>query len=61
VVLARGRLSPRVAVEDATVAEIGQWMSGLFPGPPAVAESAASFPSSPSDSGGTATGARRGA
>ena len=35
VVLARGRLSPRVAVGDATVAQIGEWMSGLFPGPAA--------------------------
>jgi simple sugar transport system ATP-binding protein len=32
VVMARGRLSPRVAVRDASVAQIGQWMSGLFPG-----------------------------
>jgi simple sugar transport system ATP-binding protein len=30
VVIARGRLSPRVAVRDATPALIGQWMSGLF-------------------------------
>ena len=30
VVMARGRLSPRVPVRDATVAQIGQWMSGLF-------------------------------
>jgi len=28
-VLARGRLSPRVAVRDATIAQLGQWMSGL--------------------------------
>jgi len=34
VVMARGRLSPRVAVRDATVARIGEWMSGLFPGGP---------------------------
>jgi len=33
VVLARGRLSPRIPVREATVAQIGQWMSGLFPGP----------------------------
>jgi simple sugar transport system ATP-binding protein len=30
VVIARGRLSPRIAVRDATPALIGQWMSGLF-------------------------------
>jgi general nucleoside transport system ATP-binding protein len=30
VVIARGRLSPRVAVRDANAALIGQWMSGLF-------------------------------
>jgi general nucleoside transport system ATP-binding protein len=43
VVIARGRLSPRVAVRDANPALIGQWMSGLFPdkaapdAPPALA------------------------
>jgi simple sugar transport system ATP-binding protein len=31
VVLARGRLSPRVPVAEATVAQLGEWMSGLFP------------------------------
>ena len=31
VVIARGRLSPRVAVRDASTELIGQWMSGLFP------------------------------
>jgi ABC-type uncharacterized transport system ATPase subunit len=31
VVIARGRLSPRVAVRDASAALIGAWMSGLFP------------------------------
>ncbi len=31
VVIARGRLSPRIAVRDASPALIGQWMSGLFP------------------------------
>ena len=31
VVIARGRLSPRVAVRDASPELIGQWMSGLFP------------------------------
>ncbi len=30
VVIARGRLSPRIAVRDANPALIGQWMSGLF-------------------------------
>ncbi|HXJ22909.1 MAG TPA: ABC transporter ATP-binding protein, partial [Polyangia bacterium] len=30
VVIARGRLSPRIAARDATPALIGQWMSGLF-------------------------------
>jgi general nucleoside transport system ATP-binding protein len=30
VVMARGHVSPRVAVRDASVAQIGQWMSGLF-------------------------------
>jgi general nucleoside transport system ATP-binding protein len=37
VVIARGRLSPRVSVRDADPALIGQWMSGLFPekAPPA--------------------------
>ncbi|MDB4982679.1 MAG: putative sugar binding transporter protein, partial [Myxococcales bacterium] len=34
VVIARGRLSPRVAVRDATPALIGEWMSGLFPDAP---------------------------
>jgi simple sugar transport system ATP-binding protein len=29
VVMARGRFSPRVAVRDATMAELGTWMSGL--------------------------------
>jgi ABC-type uncharacterized transport system ATPase subunit len=33
-VIARGRLSPRIAVADATPALIGQWMSGLFAGRP---------------------------
>jgi ABC-type uncharacterized transport system ATPase subunit len=36
VVIARGRLSPRVAVRDANPALIGQWMSGLFPEKPAL-------------------------
>ena len=29
IVIARGRLSPRVAVADATIAQIGEWMSGV--------------------------------
>jgi simple sugar transport system ATP-binding protein len=32
VVIARGRFSPRVAVRDATIAELGAWMSGLEAG-----------------------------
>jgi general nucleoside transport system ATP-binding protein len=36
VVIARGRLSPRVAVRDATPEIIGEWMSGLFPDAPSV-------------------------
>jgi general nucleoside transport system ATP-binding protein len=32
-VIARGRLSPSVAVHAATVELIGEWMSGLWPGP----------------------------
>ncbi len=35
VVMARGHLSPRVAVRDTSVEQIGLWMSGLFPGGPA--------------------------
>jgi hypothetical protein len=30
VVIARGRLSPSIAARDATVEQIGQWMSGLW-------------------------------
>jgi simple sugar transport system ATP-binding protein len=41
VVIARGRLSPRVAVRDADAGLIGQWMSGLFPDTPATAAPAA--------------------
>ena len=33
-VISRGRLSPPVARADATVALIGEWMSGLWPGAP---------------------------
>jgi simple sugar transport system ATP-binding protein len=32
VVIARGRLSPRMKIAEATMAQIGQYMSGLFPG-----------------------------
>jgi len=32
VVIAKGRLSPPIAVADATVERIGEWMSGLWPG-----------------------------
>ena len=31
-VIARGRLSPSVPRAQATVAQIGEWMSGLWPG-----------------------------
>jgi general nucleoside transport system ATP-binding protein len=31
VVMANGRLSPRIATRDASVAQIGEWMSGLWP------------------------------
>ncbi len=34
VVIAQGRVSPPVAVRDATVETIGEWMSGLWPGGP---------------------------
>jgi ABC-type uncharacterized transport system ATPase subunit len=36
VVMARGRLSPRIAVRDASVGQIGQWMSGDFQAGPSV-------------------------
>jgi simple sugar transport system ATP-binding protein len=35
VVIARGRLSPSVNVDQANVEQIGEWMSGLWPGAPA--------------------------
>jgi simple sugar transport system ATP-binding protein len=38
-VIARGRMSPSIARTDASVAMIGEWMSGLWPG--AVAPAAA--------------------
>ena len=31
-VMARGRLSPSIALADATVEQIGEWMSGLWQG-----------------------------
>lgn len=34
VVISGGRLSPRLAVGQVQIAEIGQWMAGLFPGGP---------------------------
>jgi len=39
-VIARGRLSPAIAVRDATVAQIGEWMSGLWEAPAAAQEGA---------------------
>ena len=36
-VMAKGRLSPSVARADATVEQIGAWMSGLWDAPAAVA------------------------
>jgi simple sugar transport system ATP-binding protein len=30
-VIAHGKLSPSVAIADATVTQIGEWMSGLWP------------------------------
>jgi len=35
VVIARGRVSPSVATPQATVAQIGEWMSGLWSQEPA--------------------------
>jgi simple sugar transport system ATP-binding protein len=39
IVIAQGRMSPSIAVADATIELIGEWMSGLWPkaGPPAAA------------------------
>ena len=39
-VIARGRLSPSLATEEATVERIGEWMSGLWPEPAAAGEAA---------------------
>ncbi len=35
VVMAGGRLSPRIATRAAEARQIGEWMSGLWPGAPA--------------------------
>jgi general nucleoside transport system ATP-binding protein len=40
VVIAQGRLSPSVPTAQATVAQIGEWMSGLWPKPSAAREAA---------------------
>jgi ABC-type uncharacterized transport system ATPase subunit len=40
VVMARGRLSPRIPVREARIAQIGQWMSGGFSGAPGTEQSA---------------------
>jgi general nucleoside transport system ATP-binding protein len=40
-VIARGRVSPSVAVADASVEQIGEWMSGLWPGADAAPAEAA--------------------
>ncbi len=40
-VIAKGQLSPSLARKDATVEQIGQWMSGLWPGAEAASEEAA--------------------
>jgi simple sugar transport system ATP-binding protein len=37
-VIAKGRLSPSIATSEATVALVGEWMSGLWPAPPPPAE-----------------------
>ncbi|MEP6559274.1 MAG: ATP-binding cassette domain-containing protein, partial [Burkholderiales bacterium] len=42
VVMAKGRLSPSIARADATVAQIGEWMSGLWPGAVEASHEAAS-------------------
>jgi general nucleoside transport system ATP-binding protein len=41
VVMAKGRVSPDIAVADATVERIGEWMSGLWPGAGAATAAAA--------------------
>ncbi|MGC3999393.1 MAG: ABC transporter ATP-binding protein [Anaeromyxobacter sp.] len=40
-VMARGRLSPSIPTGEATVEQIGEWMSGLWPGGPASRPAAA--------------------
>jgi simple sugar transport system ATP-binding protein len=39
-VMARGRISPSMVRAEATVAQVGEWMSGLWPGHPKDAETA---------------------
>jgi ABC-type uncharacterized transport system ATPase subunit len=39
VVMARGRMSPDIPTKEATVEQIGVWMSGLWPGAPGGAAS----------------------
>jgi simple sugar transport system ATP-binding protein len=34
VVIARGRVSPSIPTAEASVEQIGEWMSGLWPGSP---------------------------
>jgi simple sugar transport system ATP-binding protein len=41
VVIAQGRVSPPVAAAQATVEQIGEWMSGLWPGSPQAGAGAA--------------------
>jgi len=40
-VIAKGRLSPSIGRAEATVARIGEWMSGLWPDAPKGAQHAA--------------------
>jgi simple sugar transport system ATP-binding protein len=41
-VIAQGRLSPSLPTASATLEQIGEWMSGLWPSEPAVAQGSAS-------------------
>jgi ABC-type uncharacterized transport system ATPase subunit len=50
-VMAKGRLSPSIASADATVEQVGEWMSGLWPGGPGQAVQPGTNPA------GTAVGA----
>ena len=38
VVIAKGRVSPSVPIADATIEQIGEWMSGLWDAPARAAE-----------------------